>query len=749
MKIHGLDFTSSPRNGKSFVCITGKFIKTDRFFIGETRPFLDFVDFEKFLKSKGPWLAGLDLPFGLPREFLLESRLPPSWPKYVAQIGKWGRARFETTVKNFKSKRRTGYKEPTRITDSLHGAQSPIKTVNAPLAAMFYEGATRILKSGVSVHPCHPKKKINRAVLETYPVALARWFHAGPYKVAHGGTVSDKLRDARVKIMTDLSSASTAEHLGFFVEITSDIFTQAVEDGGGDTLDSLLCAVQAAWAYRQKWPYGNIPVHPVVQTEGWIVCPDRPLATMATNQAGRRSFNNVEKLMDQIRQLSAISRSLSSEPNVDVLTEMIVQQAEDFTHADGGTLYIVDKNALHFKVVRNKTLNIRMGGTSGVPITFPPVEMRESNVSAYAAMTGNLVNIPDVYDYKPFDFTGPKKFDAAMNYRTQSMLVVPMRGPSNKVIGVLQLLNAKDPDRPSKTVPFAQDFESLIESLASQAAVAITNAQLMAEAHQANAELALTRDQAMEANRAKSRFLATMSHELRTPMNAIIGYSEMLQEEAEESHLKEFVNDLQKISTSGKYLLGLINDILDLSKIEAGKMEVHLDAFDINNMINDVRHTIHPLIAKNNNTMEVHCPEHLGPMFADHTRVRQMLINLLSNACKFTHTGTIRLTVSREIINDADWLNFKISDTGIGIAEDKIKHLFIEFSQAEPTTFQKYGGSGLGLAISRRFCRMMGGDITVTSELGKGSVFTIRLPARVTAAFTHPLRRVSDSGMPR
>ena len=237
--------------------------------------------------------------------------------------------------------------------------------------------------------------------------------------------------------------------------------------------------------------------------------------------------------------------------------------------------------------------------------------------------------------------------------------------------------------------------------------------------------------QANKANEAKSAFLANMSHELRTPMNAIIGYSDMLMEEAEDLGQEDFVPDLKKIHGAGRHLLALINDVLDLSKIEAGKMELFLETFDLDPMIDDVSATVDSLIEKNHNTLQVERRGDLGSMHADLTKVRQTLFNLLSNAAKFTENGTITLSAERERSGEGDWISFSVADTGIGIAPDKISQVFEAFSQAETSTTREFGGTGLGLPISRRFCRLMGGDVTAESTLGAGTTFTIRLPVDV------------------
>jgi signal transduction histidine kinase/CheY-like chemotaxis protein/ligand-binding sensor domain-containing protein len=272
---------------------------------------------------------------------------------------------------------------------------------------------------------------------------------------------------------------------------------------------------------------------------------------------------------------------------------------------------------------------------------------------------------------------------------------------------------------------------------------------------ESNRQLDLARKSADDANQAKSAFLANMSHELRTPLNAIIGYSEMLQEEAHDLGQKDFVPDLEKIHGAGKHLLGLINDVLDLSKIEAGKMTLFLEDFDVSKLVKEVAATVQPLVTRNGNKLVVECAADLGTMRADLTKVRQTLFNLLSNASKFTEKGVIRLEVSRGagnqssvisnqlsvtnnqsaqsalITNNCSLITFRVSDTGIGMTREQLNKLFQAFTQAESSTSRKYGGTGLGLVISRKFCQMMGGNITVASEPGKGSSFTVVLPREV------------------
>ncbi len=750
MKIFGIDFTSSPGKSKPLAIAICSLQKGGILLLEDLKQFTEFDELEEFLRQKGPWMAGFDFPFGQPQSFLENQKLPADWSKYVKEIEKWGKNKFETKVQKFKNKKKPGDKEPLRITDALAGAQSPLKLVKAPLVKMFLEGAPRLLASGISVVPCRPRPKENRYAVEAYPALIAKRF-TGPYKTDTKNKDTSQLKASREAILNGIMSSGFHSEFHLTLELETTQRETLINEASADQLDAVLCAIQAAWTWRNGKPHFGIPnsKEPLIRTEGWIVDPILVCGKKSFKKEENSSDNSgvtvqIKNLLSQIKTLSDIGRALSGEKDLNALLEMIIDKARSFTKADGGTLYIIENDQLHFKIVQNESLGIRMGGVTGEPIAFTPVDMNQANVSAYVAMTERPVNISDVYRYEPFDFTGPRKFDDKTGYRTKSMLVVPMKNHENKVIGVLQLLNARNPENNDQVIHFAEDYVGLVESLASQAAVAITHVALLENVKKGYADLALARDRALESSRSKSQFLANMSHELRTPMNAIIGYSEMLHEETEERNLPELSDDLIKIISSARFLLELINEILDLSKIEAGKMDIHLDTFDIQPLLTEITLNIKPLLDKNKNILHTQIPNGLGTMTADKTRVRQTIVNLLGNACKFTEGGTVTLSCKREKRGDTEWILFSVSDTGIGMTEEQMINIFQEFKQADSSTTRKYGGTGLGLSISKRFCQMMGGDILVDSEQGKGSTFTIHLPEKVIPFTKYPRRRASD-----
>ena len=335
-----------------------------------------------------------------------------------------------------------------------------------------------------------------------------------------------------------------------------------------------------------------------------------------------------------------------------------------------------------------------------------PIEAGRNTITGRAALECEIVHVPDVMDDPEFT---AREWYARVASRT--MLGVPLLREGIP-IGVTVLMRRV-------VRPFTANQISLATTFADQAVIAIENVRLFEEIQEKSRQLA-------EASQHKSQFLANMSHELRTPLNAIIGVSEMLREDAEA--LNQDLEPLDRVLGAGRHLLALINDILDLSKIEAGRMELNLDTFALPPLIDEVVKTIEPLAAKNGNQVAVHCDAAIGTMHADQMRLRQALLNLMSNANKFTDRGSISIEARQGQENGLDWITLAVADTGIGMTAEQMGKLFQEFSQASSTTASKYGGTGLGLVISKRFCQMMGGDITVESEPGHGSTFTIRVP---------------------
>jgi signal transduction histidine kinase/DNA-binding response OmpR family regulator len=411
----------------------------------------------------------------------------------------------------------------------------------------------------------------------------------------------------------------------------------------------------------------------------------------------------------ELKALGEVSRVVSSTLDLQRVLTTIVAYAVRLSGAHAGVIYEYDEvtQTFHLRTTHGMEEELLEA------LQAEPIGLGDG-VMGHAAVTRRPVQVPDILAEQGFVLARVQPILARSGYH--SLLAVPLL-LEEKLMGGLVVWRRE-------AGSFSPAVVNLLQTFATQSGLAIQNARLFREIEEKGRQLE-------SASQHKSQFLANMSHELRTPLNAIIGYSEMLQEEAADLGQEDFLPDLQKINTAGKHLLALINDILDLSKIEAGKMDLYLESFDIVPMLCDVVTTVKPLVEKNANTLVVHHAADLGAMRADLTKVRQALFNLLSNACKFTTQGTITLEGGRDTVDGAAWLTFRVSDTGIGMTPEQMGKLFQAFTQAETSTTRQYGGTGLGLVISRHFCQMMGGDISVESALGQGSTFTIRLPAEV------------------
>jgi signal transduction histidine kinase len=323
------------------------------------------------------------------------------------------------------------------------------------------------------------------------------------------------------------------------------------------------------------------------------------------------------------------------------------------------------------------------------------------------------VQIPDVL--VPGTYTG-RLHDLAVKSGVRALLAVPLLR-EDRIVGGL-VVRRREPGE------FSLELVDLLGTFAAQSALTIQNARLFREIEEKGRQIEI-------ASKHKSQFLANMSHELRTPLNAIIGVTEILLEDARELDRTDQVEPLERVLRAGRHLLALINDVLDLSKIEAGKMELYLESFPIAPLLEEVSQTVRTTAEGNGTALSIECAADIGTMRADATRVRQALLNLASNAVKFTQDGRVTIGATRVSSQTGEAIVLRVSDTGIGMTPEQTAHLFQDFTQADASTTRKYGGTGLGLAISRRFCRMMGGDITVDSAPGQGSTFTITLPAAV------------------
>jgi len=428
-------------------------------------------------------------------------------------------------------------------------------------------------------------------------------------------------------------------------------------------------------------------------------------ASLALEKA--RLLNEAEREKERSDALYRVSNMLAAAHDTDEVLDLIVNESAR----------LLSLPIAYIRLAAGKDLVASAATTTAVDLLADldssTVIEEGANPAGHVMATRKAFVVEEI---SQAEFLTPEQRSIMEKHGLRGGAIVPLVA-NDQSLGVLALADT----RPRR---LTEDEVSLLTAFADQASLALDKARLLREAEQA-------RDEAEEANRTKSQFLANMSHELRTPLNAIIGYSEMLQEEAADLENEEFEEDLERINGAGKHLLGLINDVLDISKIEAGAMDIYLETFPIAPMIQDVVTTMQPLVEKNSNTLEIDCPDSVGSIHADTTKVKQCLFNLLSNASKFTEQGTISLKVSRKTKDGQEWVNFAIADTGIGMTDEQMGRLFEAFAQAEASTRRNYGGTGLGLAITRHFCEMMGGTVLVESEAGKGSTFTMKLPAVV------------------
>jgi signal transduction histidine kinase/CheY-like chemotaxis protein/HAMP domain-containing protein len=407
--------------------------------------------------------------------------------------------------------------------------------------------------------------------------------------------------------------------------------------------------------------------------------------------------------VEELRALGEVSQAVNSTLNLETVLNTIVAKATQLSGTEAGAIYVHDDAKNEF-VLR---ATYGMSEAFVAELARQGVGFGESTV-AQAAMQHAPVQVADLKEAKP---TGLQEIILRAGYR--ALLVMPLLS-RDKVMGALVVRRKAPGSFPAPVVDLLQTF-------AAQSVLAIQNARLFHEIEEKGRQLELT-------SQHKSQFVASMSHELRTPLNAIIGLTEMMVNNASRFGTEKAAEPLRRVNRAGTHLLGLINQVLDLSKIEAGKLELSPETVNLAPILEEVVSTTRQLAEQNKNRLVLEAQDNLGQLTVDPMRLRQILLNLLSNACKFTKQGEVKLRV-KKVVGDGNWIEIAVADTGIGMTPEQQAKLFEEFTQADSSTARQYGGTGLGLAITRKLVRMIGGEVTVTSEPGKGSVFTVRLPA--------------------
>jgi signal transduction histidine kinase len=600
-------------------------------------------------------------------------------------------------------------RELTEAREQLAATSEVLRVISSsagelePVFQAILERATRICEANFGVLFRFNDDFVEANAMLGVPPAFAEFLQGGPFMPDPGSGLG---RVARTKQAVHILDARAEQEV--WIE-RDPYFITATELSGTRTLVVVPmlneCKLVGAIAiYRQE-----VRAFSEKQIE---------LVTNFANQAviaieNVRLFNEVQartrelaRSVEGLQALGEVSQAVNSTLDLQTVLSTIVAKAVQLSGTEGGAIYVFDELEQLFR------LQATYGFSEDLVAAVQDQHLGASDAIRQATQARQPQEIADISDEPP----SPVR-EIAMRAGFRARLVVPLVG-TDRVVGALVIRRKEPGNFPKGTI-------NLLQTFAAQSVLAIQNARLFHEIEDKNRQLQI-------ASEHKSQFVSSMSHELRTPLNAIIGLTDMLVTNAARFGTEKALEPLQRVNRAGSHLLGLINQVLDLSKIEAGKLELNPQTVQLAPLVDEVVGTAQQLAQQNNNRLHIEVEENLGTLTVDPMRLRQILLNLLSNACKFTKQGEVKLR-ARRVRNDHDWIEMAVVDSGIGMTREQQAKLFKEFTQADATTAQRFGGTGLGLALSRKLARMMGGDVTVASELGKGSVFTVRVPGGADA----------------